>query len=153
MPAIHSKAANLCYYPGCESSYARKNELIRHWRVHDIYEGRLNPYVCETCNRFFSRKDVLNKHREDHGSITKLKKPVIAAEFCGSYKIFHSKVLVNRRKTINILEYLGMENQVGFYRANFINHKPTVENGVVTGWKLTPAGTEFKVQSLRFIII
>ena len=135
-----------CRYAECDSSYKRSVELTRHCRVHDFKEGRVNPYVCEICNKFYVRIDLLNTHCDKVHSLEKIAKPVIAAYFCGSYKIFGSKGCVTRRKTITILR---STQEVGKYIAAFTSYEPLMLNGKITGWKNKRVGSEFKVTSLR----
>ncbi|CAG5088205.1 Oidioi.mRNA.OKI2018_I69.PAR.g11777.t1.cds [Oikopleura dioica] len=47
-----------CAYPGCERSFVRPAELLRHKRTHT----NERPYVCPTCNHEFKRKDHLKSH-------------------------------------------------------------------------------------------
>jgi hypothetical protein len=141
-----------CLYAGCNSSYVRSVELTRHCRDHDFKEGRVNPYACEVCNKFFVRIDLLNTHRERVHSFTEEEKksvkdkPVIAAYFRGSYKVIPSQGCVTRRKTVTILE---ATQKVGTYTAIFTCYESIMSNGTITGWKNREVGQKFEVTSLR----
>ncbi|KAE8146306.1 hypothetical protein BDV25DRAFT_162772 [Aspergillus avenaceus] len=52
-----------CRFPGCTSSYRRKEHLHRHEAQHSGSLAR----TCALCNRSFSRSDTLRRHvRRDH---------------------------------------------------------------------------------------
>ncbi|KXN65361.1 hypothetical protein CONCODRAFT_32857, partial [Conidiobolus coronatus NRRL 28638] len=44
----------------CSKQFKRKNSLLRHSRVH----SGVKPYSCFHCDKSFSRKDILDGHKQ-----------------------------------------------------------------------------------------
>lgn len=55
---IHENKKHKCTFPGCDRSFVRPAELLRHKRTHT----NERPYVCGTCKHEFKRKDHLKSH-------------------------------------------------------------------------------------------
>jgi uncharacterized Zn-finger protein len=55
---IHENKKHKCTFTGCDRSFVRPAELLRHKRTHT----NERPYVCPTCKHEFKRKDHLKSH-------------------------------------------------------------------------------------------
>lgn len=73
-----------CTYPGCGSSYRRKEHLNRHAQQHT----KEPKYACNYCSRKFFRRDILRRHLELHDEDIELtrSRTAKACDVCRSRK-------------------------------------------------------------------
>ncbi|EKG19214.1 Thioesterase superfamily [Macrophomina phaseolina MS6] len=73
-----------CTYPGCGSSYRRKEHLNRHAQQHT----KEPKFVCTYCARKFFRRDILRRHLELHDEDVELtrSRTAKACDVCRSRK-------------------------------------------------------------------
>ncbi|XKL60189.1 hypothetical protein PGB90_001205 [Kerria lacca] len=60
--ASRSEKPYKCQWDGCTWSFARSDELTRHYRKHT----GAKPFKCQQCERGFSRSDHLALHMKRH---------------------------------------------------------------------------------------
>ncbi|KAK7584080.1 hypothetical protein V9T40_005043 [Parthenolecanium corni] len=59
---LHGEKPYKCQWEGCTWSFARSDELTRHYRKHT----GAKPFKCQQCDRGFSRSDHLALHMKRH---------------------------------------------------------------------------------------